>query len=330
MSAARKPTCAIPIFRSLEEFPAGFGPTVASIGNFDGVHCGHRAIVAGAVDEARASGLKALVVTFDPHPEVLLRPADAPKLIAPLEVRLQLLATTGADAVLVLPFNEKLAHMQPRDFARNVLRDKLAVRSLHEGHNFRFGYRAGAGVRELAEFGNEFGWSVHVHSFVRIRGLEVSSTAVRDLIAAGDVRRARWMLGRCFTLYSTQKRDRGIGSKLLVPTVNLAGIDGLLPATGVYVTRLKIAGRPFRAVTNVGNRPTFGEPSFSIESHILNFEPVEMDESTPLELEFLLRLREEKQWPSAEALKQQILKDVARARQYFRLANRDGSRPTPA
>lgn len=313
----------IPIYRSLDEVPVGFGPTVASIGNFDGVHCGHRAILCGAVNEAHKAGIKALAVTFDPHPEMFLRPNAAPKVIAPLDVRIQLLATTGVDAVLVLPFNQKLAHMSPREFARDVLRNRLGVVSLHEGHNFRFGYRAAAGVKELVEFGKEFGWTLNMHTFVSIRGLEVSSTAVRDLIASGDVRRARWMLGRCFALYSTQIQGRGIGTKLLVPTVNLAAIDGLLPGFGVYVTRLKIAGRPFQAVTNVGNRPTFGAASFSIESHILNFEPVDMNESTPIELEFLYRLRGEIEWPSPEALKQQIFKDVARAKRYFSLTRFD-------
>ena len=127
------------------------------------------------------------------------------------------------------------------------------------------------------------------------------------------------MLLRPFTVLSTPARGRGIGTRLLVPTVNLAAYDGLLPAFGVYVTRLKIAGRVFEAVTNVGNRPTFGEASFAVETHILNFEPVEMNEQTPLELEFLMRLRGERTWPSPEALKAQIFKDVARAKRYFRM-----------
>ena len=126
-----------------------------------------------------------------------------------------------------------------------------------------------------------------------VHGLEVSSSAIRERVAAGDMTRARWMLGRPFEVRSTQARGRGIGTRLLVPTVNLAPYDGLLPAFGVYVTRLTVAGRSFQAVTNVGNRPTFGEASFAVESHILNFEPVEMDEQTPIELEFLLRLRGE-------------------------------------
>jgi riboflavin kinase/FMN adenylyltransferase len=119
---------------------------------------------------------------------------------------------------------------------------------------------------------------------------------------------------------SAQSHERGIGTRLLVPTVNLAAYDGLLPAFGVYVTRLKVAGRNFQAVTNVGNRPTFGEASFAVESHILDFEPMELGEDTPIDLEFLLRLRGEIQWPSPEALKAQIFDDIARAKRYFRLA----------
>jgi riboflavin kinase/FMN adenylyltransferase len=132
--------------------------------------------------------------------------------------------------------------------------------------------------------------------------------------------RARWMLGRPFQVRSTQARGRGIGTRLLVPTVNLAAYGGLLPAFGVYVTRLTVAGRSFQSVTNVGNRPTFGKASFAVESYILNFEPMKVDAQTPIELEFLLRLRGEVEWPSPDALKAQILKDVAKAKRYFRLA----------
>jgi riboflavin kinase/FMN adenylyltransferase len=128
------------------------------------------------------------------------------------------------------------------------------------------------------------------------------------------------MLGRPFEIRTKQARGRGIGTRLLVPTVNLAPYDGQLPAFGVYVTRLTVAGRSFQAVTNVGNRPTFGEASFAVESHILNFEPVDLDDQTPIEVEFLLRLRGEREWPTPEALKAQILRDVAKAKRYFRLA----------
>jgi len=312
---------AFAVFRSLSEIPADFGPTVAAVGNFDGVHLGHRAILGAVAAEARKIGARAVAITFNPHPEHLLRPAKAPRLITPLPERLRLLGETGLDAVLVLPFDAALAGLPPREFAQQILAAALGVRSMHEGRNFRFGRGATAGVQDLAAMGQELGFSVHVHEAVRVRGLEVSSSAIRALVSAGDIRRARWMLGRPFSIHSTPASGRGIGSRLLVPTVNLAPYDGLLPAFGVYVTRLKVNGRAFQAVTNVGNRPTFGEASFAIESHILDFEPIDLDEDTPLELEFLLRLRGEETWPSPEALKAQIFKDVARATRYFALAS---------
>jgi len=307
-------------FRSLADIPAGFGPSVAAIGNFDGVHLGHREILSAVVEEARTSGARAVAITFDPHPEQFLRPERAPRLLTPTPERLRLLAETGIDAVAMLPFDAKLACLSARDFASKVLAGALGVRELHEGYSFRLGRGAEAGIDQLKELGWELGFDVRVHEAVRVHGLEVSSSAVRALVAAGDVRRARWMLGRPFAVLSTQARGRGIGTRLLVPTVNLAPYEGLLPGFGVYVTRLKVNGRAFQAVTNVGNRPTFGEASFAVESHILDFEPIDMDEETPIELEFLFWLRGEIEWPSPEALKAQIFKDVARAKKYFRLA----------
>ena len=310
----------IPVYRSAAEVPRGFGPCVAAIGNFDGVHLGHRNILAGVADEARQRGMRSIAITFDPHPAQFLYPAEAPKLITFLPERLRLLATTGVDAILVLPFDEALSHVSARDFVCEILVGLLGVRGMHEGSSFRFGHGARAGVSELREFGTEFGFGVQVHPAVRIHGLEVSSSAVRGLIAAGDMRRARWMLGRPFAVHSNPARGRGIGSKLLVPTVNLAQYDGLLPGFGVYVTRLTVGERCFQAVTNAGNRPTFEGAGFGVETHILDFEPVELDEETPVKLEFLMRLRGEMTWPSSEALKVQIFKDVARAKRYFRLA----------
>ena len=309
------------VFNSIAEIPAGFGPSVAAIGNFDGVHLGHREILAAVVEEARASGARAVAITFDPHPEKYLRPEHAPPLLTPMPERLRLLGGTGIDAVVVLPFDAALKNLSARDFAHLILAGALGVRALHEGHSFRFGRGAEAGVKELKVLGAELGFAVRVHDAVRVRGLEVSSSAIRALVAAGDMRKARWMLGRPFAVLSMQARGRGIGTRLLVPTVNLAPYDELLPAFGVYVTRLKVGGRAFQAVTNVGNRPTLGEASFAVESHILDFESIEINDTTPIELEFLLRLRGEIEWPSLEALKTQIFKDVAKAKRYFRLSS---------
>lgn len=315
------PGAKIPVYRSLEEVPPGFGPCVAAIGNFDGVHCGHQQILRAAADEAHARGTRSIAITFDPHPAQLLHRQDAPKLLTFLPQRLDLLARTGVDAILVLHFDATLSRVAAADFVREVLVGVLGVRGIHEGANFRFGHGARAGVNELRAFGQEFGFSVQVHPAVRVRGMEVSSSAVRSLIAAGDVRRARWMLGRIFAVHSNPVHGRGIGSKLLVPTVNLAPYDGLLPASGVYVTRMTIAGKRFDTVTNVGNRPTFEGIGFGVETHILDFQPIELTGQTPLCLEFLFRLRGEIQWPSTEALKAQIFKDVERSKRYFRLAD---------
>ena len=310
----------ISVFHSIAEIPAGFGPSVAAIGNFDGVHLGHQEILSAVVHEARTLRARAVAITFDPHPEQFLRPSTALRLLTPIDERLRLLALTGIDAVVVLSFDAVLASLSAREFVHGVLVEALAARSLHEGGNFRFGHRAEAGVAELKAFGEEFGFAVHVHAPVHTHGLEVSSSAIRELVAAGEMTRARWMLGRPFEIRSTPARGRGIGTRLLVPTVNLALYDGLLPAFGVYVTRLTIGGRGFQAVTNVGNRPTFGEASFAVESHILDFEPIEADEQTPIVVEFLLRLRGEREWPTPEALKVQILKDIDKAKRYFSLA----------
>jgi len=310
----------IAVYRSLSEIPPSFGPSVAAIGNFDGVHVGHQDVLSSIVREARQSGLRAIAITFDPHPERFLRPARAPRLITTMGQRLELLAATGIDAVVMLPFDAELAGLSAEQFVHGILVEVLGVRSLHEGDNFRFGHQAQAGVEDLKRFGSLFGFSVHVHAPVKVRGSEVSSSAIRTLVAEGDMRRARWMLGRPFAVLSTQASGRGIGARLVVPTINLAPYKELLPAFGVYITRLTIAGRCFQSVTNVGNRPTFGESSFAVESHILDFEPVDISEDTPIDLEFLLRLRGEIKFSSPEALKTQIFKDVAKAKRYFRLA----------
>ncbi|MGB6745716.1 MAG: adenylyltransferase/cytidyltransferase family protein, partial [Terracidiphilus sp.] len=167
------------IFRSLAEIPAGFGPSVATIGNFDGVHLGHRAILSAVAAQARELNARAVAITFDPHPEQVLRPARAPQLITPLAERLRLLSETGVDAILVLPFDAALAGLTPREFVERILVEALGVSGIHEGQSFRFGRGAAAGVGELAQFGAEFGFAVRVHPAVQVRGLEVSSSAVR-------------------------------------------------------------------------------------------------------------------------------------------------------
>ncbi len=309
--------------RSLAEIGDGLGPLVASIGNFDGVHCGHRWVLGQLKERARALGARSAVVTFDPHPARALRPEQHRPMITPLPRKLELLAEVGVDVAVVLPFTAAVAGMGAREFVEEVLVRRLGVRELHEGENFRFGRGAEGDMAHLRALGETMGFAVVEHGPQRMRGGVVSSSRVRGLLAEGRLSEARHLLGRSFSVDSLPARGRGYGTKYAVPTINLARYDELLPAHGVYVTRLRVGSgaeaRWWEAVTNVGNRPTFGADSFAVESYLLDFEPINLTEETPLRLEFLCRLRGEKRWESPEALKAQIGRDVGRARRFLAL-----------
>lgn len=307
------------IFHSLKEVPANFGPSVVTVGNFDGVHLGHQAVLADVVERARALGALSVAITFDPHPVRVLYPERQFLTITNPEQKLELLALSGIDAVLVLPFTRELSRWTAEEFARRVLSEGVGAIEVQEGENFHFGADAEANVGKLADLGKELGFLATVHPPTMWRGLAVSSSRVRTAIAEGDMRSSRKLLARPFEILSTPAKGRGYGSRYTVPTINLAPYDELLPANGVYITCIQVGDEEFQSVTNVGNRPTFGEASFAIESHLLNFHPLTLDESTPLRLRFLDRIRAEMQWPSPEALKAQIGRDVTRARRYFAL-----------
>jgi riboflavin kinase/FMN adenylyltransferase len=305
-------------------------PTVATIGNFDGVHLGHQAVITEVIARARARNARSLAITFDPHPTRLLRPEQPCRLITPLPRKLELLAETGIDAVMVLPFDATLCRTSARDFAARILRDRVGAIEVHEGENFRFGFQAEAGIdgaNGLEALGRELGFAVRVYVPRAVRGAAISSSRIRSLIGAGAVSQARALLGRPFAIDSTPAHGRGFGTRYAVPTINLAPYAELLPGHGVYVTTLAIgpdlgtgsAAIRFEAVTNVGNRPTFGADSFAVESHLLNFNPIPLNAETPLRLTFLQRLRGEQRFSSPEALKAQIFRDAARAQRYFSL-----------
>jgi len=312
------------VFRHLEEVPADFGPAVISVGNFDGVHRGHQAVLAQVVRRANEQGARSLAVTFEPHPTRILRPDVAPRLITPLPRKLELLAATGLEATLVLPFSRDLSLTPPRKFAEEILGRRLRALEVHEGANFHFGHKAQGDVRRLAEYGREAGYEVKIYPEMKVRGDKASSSRIRELLKQGKVARARQLLGRVFSLVSTPGRGRGYGHKYTVPTINLSQYDELVPGDGVYVTRTRINGECFDSVTNAGYRPTFGHESFAVETHLLNFHPIELTAQTEVELFFLYRLRGEIKFPSVEALREQIAHDVRRTRHYFHLAPKGG------
>lgn len=312
------------VFHKIEEIPSDFGPTFVTVGNFDGVHRAHRHVLGEIVERAKASRrssqpAQSVAVTFEPHPIRILRPDSGLKLLTPTPEKLRLLTESGLDAVAVLPFTRDLSLMTPRQFAHDILYKHLRAREVHEGYNFRFGHKASGSVDMLREFGGEMGFEVKVYTEMKLRGETVSSSHIRKLLQEGRVSRARHLLARPFNILSTPGRGRGYGSRYTVPTINLSRYEELVPRDGVYITRTRVGRECFDSVTNVGNRPTFGADSFAIETHLLNFHPIELNAETEVELFFLERLRDEIKFPSVEALKEQIGRDVKKARRYLTL-----------
>jgi riboflavin kinase/FMN adenylyltransferase len=308
------------IFHKLDDLPPGFGSTILSAGNFDGVHRAHQLVLGKMVERARELGAKSLAVTFEPHPIRILRPDVAPPLLTPLPAKLKLMEASGLDATLVLPFTRDLSLLSPREFAEQILSRRLQAREVHEGTSFHFGHQAAGNVERLREFGQACGFEVRIYPELRVRGDVVSSSRIRELVAAGRVSRVRHLLGRLFSITSTAGRGRGYGQKYTVPTINLSRYDEATPGDGVYITSTRIGGECFDSVTNIGSRPTFGADSFAIESHLLNFHPLEVTAETEVEIFFRRWLRPEIKFPSVDTLREQIARDVHRARQYFRLA----------
>ena len=308
------------IFHSPPEVPADFGPAVVTIGNFDGVHIGHREIMRRVAAIARDRGLIPTVLTFDPHPARVLAPDRAPKLIATIPQRLRRLESEGIEAVLLLPFSLEFAKLTPGEFAIQILVRTLKAKYVLVGDDFRFGHRQCGNIGTLRALGAEFGFEVRPVEEIRGKSARVSSTAIRNLVAQGRVSHACRMMDSPFALEGPVVSGQGIGSKKTVPTLNLAPENELLPKTGVYVTvtRDEGAGREWRSITNVGYRPTFDGTGLTVETFLL--EPPPPPEDTPhrIEVSFLAFIREERKFETPELLKAQILRDVGAANRLHR------------
>jgi riboflavin kinase/FMN adenylyltransferase len=205
------------------------------------------------------------------------------------------------------------------EFVRQILCGALRAKEVHEGENFHFGHKAQGTPQRLQEMGRELGFEVKVYPVMMLRGSRVSSSEIRNLLGSGKVSRARRLLGRVFSITAAPGRGRGLGHKYTVPTINLSRYDELVPGNGVYITLTRVGDETFDSVTNVGNRPTFGEDSFAIETHLLNFHPLEVTAQTDVEIFFEHWRRPEIKFPSVDALREQIGNDVRRARRFFHL-----------
>ena len=305
------------IWRRLEEVPAELGPTVVTVGNYDGVHLGHQHVVRRATQVARARGVESVVVTFDPHPFAVLRPEHAPLTLTSLDERIRLLGELGVDAVLVVPFSREIASWSPQEFVDRVLLDALHATAVVVGANFRFGHKAAGDVAFLTEAGARQGFEVD--GVALDGGPQVwSSTYVRTCLAAGDVEGATQALGRPFRIRGVVVEGDRRGRALGFPTANVPTRElAAAPADGVYagwLTRVD-TGERLPAAISVGTNPTFdGERERRVESYVLDRDDLELY-GIEVEVEFVARLRGMERFDSVEQLLAAMRTDVRRARE---------------
>jgi len=291
--------------------------SVLAIGNFDGIHLGHQAILRATVERAHALSAVSTVLTFDPSPRKVLRPESAPLRLSTIAQRLEWFNALGIEAAVIMPFTLELSRLSPEEFVEQILVRDLQVKAVLVGENFHFGHKQAGNVKLLNELGARNGFEVVIIPPVECHGEVVSSTIIRREVAEGDVSHAGRLLGRPFALTGEVVTGTGTGRKFTFPTLNLAAEQELLPARGVYITRTVLEGETcsHRSVTNIGVRPTFNGSSLSVETHLLNFQP----ETTPkrIEVRFWERLREEKKFGGPEELRAQIAHDISAANQFF-------------
>ncbi|MDQ7794568.1 MAG: bifunctional riboflavin kinase/FAD synthetase [bacterium] len=288
-------------------------PRAVAIGVFDGVHRGHRVILDALVAEARSLGGTPVVLTFEPHPESVVRPGEAPAVLTPLPEKAALMADRGVECLLALTFDRELARMPAETFAVQLVGRQIAARVVLVGFNFRFGGGGAGDVELLEQWGKELGYRVRVVPPVREGDTVISSSGVREALSAGRLDEVGRMLGRNYTLVGRVVPGDGRGRTLGFPTANLELWDNAaLPGPGVYVVDCRVDGAARRGVLNVGRRPTFGGGPVKVEAHLLDYEGSLYGQRIRVEL--LARLRGEEAFPGAEPLRSQIRADAESAR----------------
>jgi len=297
---------------SLEYVPSDFRGSVVTIGNFDGIHLGHRDLFRKVIGEAREKDGKSVVITFDPHPQKVLRPENRPFfLLTPLDEKVRLLEDEGIDGMLLIPFSLEFARTRAGEFVERILWDKLRLRKLFVGYDYAFGKNKEGNARYLKECGKRFGFEVGEIGAVEIDGIIVSSTKIRLAILDGEVKLAGKLLGRPYNIYGNVVKGYRRGTDIGVPTANIQS-EKVIPAPGVYVIMARVEGRDHQGVLNIGYNPTFGINELSIEVHLLDFKGDIYDRT--VELFFIDRLRDEKKFESPAKLKEQIGRDIEKAR----------------
>jgi len=301
------------IVRSAEELKPAPQPVCLAIGFFDGVHLGHQQIIRQTVTDARQKGASSLVITFDQHPTRIIAPERTPALIQSLPQRLRSIEALGVNALWLIRFDHPFSQKTGEQFVREMAVSLGSIRSVCVGANFKFGYQRSGDVALLERMGSELGFKVHGLAAVSLDGQVISSTRIRQAIAAGDLDAASQMLGRAYSLAGEVIRGDQLGRQLGFPTANLQASGICLPTNGVYAADTEVDGRSYRAVVNIGLRPTLKqpEPQLRVEAFLMDFDGDLYGRE--LELIFLKKLRDETRFASLEELRRQIERDVAAA-----------------
>jgi len=301
-------------------------PSVVSIGNFDGLHLGHKEILRTVAKRSSELGLRSVAMTFSPHPIRVLAPHRPLRLISTADQKIRLIENAGIDLLFIAHFDTAFSRLSPEDFVEKYLIQRLKARSVCVGGNFNFGYRGSGTIETLRRFHQQF--EIIEVPPVRVRGVLASSSTIRQLVADGAVSRACRLMGRWIEIEGKLVPGAGRGRTLEVPTLNLESENELIPKMGVYVTRISLdEGPSMDAVTNIGVRPTFNESNLTIETFVLNRAVAAGAERA--RLAFLHRLRDEVKFASPEALRHQIALDVRRAEKFFRMLASPSGRGRP-
>jgi riboflavin kinase/FMN adenylyltransferase len=302
------------LVRGLDALPLPDGSAVVTVGFFDGVHLGHRAVLTRAVEEARARRVRSIAVTFDRHPREVLTPGREPRLLTTVERKAELIAEVGVDMLLVLAFTEELSRWPAEDFVGRVLVEGLRARHIVVGANFTFGFKALGTVEMLSEVGPSHGFTTERVELIHLGGRRVSSSSIREALSVGDLDWPERALGRRFVLDGTVVRGAGRGTSLGWPTANLRTLPRLLlPGSGIYAGRARVPAGEWVAAISVGTNPTFGVEPLHVESYLLDFEGDLLGQ--PMGIEFWVRLRHEERFRTPEELAEVIADDVRRTRE---------------
>ena len=301
------------VFKGIENITGDFCRSFVTIGNFDGVHLSHQFICRKLATEARSAGIKSLVITFDPHPKMVLHPEIRPfYLITTLEERLQILEKCGIDGTLIIPFSRDYSRLTAEEFVRGFLHKKLAIKRIIVGHDYTFGQGKKGNSDYLISAGRELGFAVEVIDAFKVGENVVSSTLIRNLIIEGDLKTVTNLLGRWYNVAGIVVTGHGRGVELGFPTANLKSEKELLPPPGIYAAFADVEGKRYMAALNIGEKPTFADYTFTFEAHLLDFSGDLRGKK--LDIHFVEKLRDIIKFDSPEKLKKQIAADIERIR----------------